>query len=128
MIGNNYAINRTRHQVQQSPHMASQRNHAFRERQSLALNSAIAERLRISPDEVIGRARATLARWKGMPGVWCVDLGKWEKILADGSPNEIYAMLTGGGELSIRLRQSSPFSVQLDPKERVRILRESASA
>ena len=104
------------------------RNHAFRERQSLALNCAIAERLLITPEEVIGRARATVARWKGLPGVWCVDLGKWERILADGNPNEIHAILTGGGELSIRLRQSSPFSVQLDPKERVRILRESASA
>ncbi len=104
------------------------RNHAFRERQSLALNSAIAERLLITPDEVIGRARATLASWKGMPGVWCVDLGKWEKFLADGDPNEIHAILTGVDEMSIRLRQSSPFSVQLDPKERVRIFRESASA
>ena len=108
--------------------MTPERNHAFRERQSLALNSAVAERLRVMPAEVIGRARATLARWKGMPGVWCVDLGKWEEILAAGDPDEIYRILTGAGELSIRLRQSSPFSVQLDPRERLRILRESASA
>ena len=107
--------------------MTSPRDHAFRERQSLALNSAVAARLRVTPDDVIARARATLARWKSIPGVWCVDLGKWEKVLDAGDPIEIHRILTGGDEMSIRLRQSSPFSVQLDPKERVRIIHESSA-
>jgi len=107
--------------------MTSIRNHAFRERQSLALNSAVAARLRVTPDSVIGRARETLARWKSIPGVWCVDLGTWEKILQAGDPDEIHRILTDGDEMSIRLRQSSPFSVQLDPRERVRIIHESSA-
>jgi len=107
--------------------MTSMRDHAFRERQSLALNSAVAARLRVAPDDVIGRARATLARWKSIPGVWCVDLGAWEKILEAGDPVEIHRILTAGDKMSIRLRQSSPFSVQLDSRERVRILHESSA-
>lgn len=50
------------------------RDHAFRERQSLALNSAVAQRLSSDPQPVLERARSTLTRWKSMPGVWCVDL------------------------------------------------------
>jgi hypothetical protein len=70
--------------------MTTQRNHAFRERQSLVLNSAIAERLRASTQDVIERARGTLARWKGMAGLWRVDLGKWEEILVTGDPGAIH--------------------------------------
>ncbi len=108
------------------------RDHAFRERQSLALNSAVAQRLASEPDAVIERARSTLARWKSLPGVWCVDLGKWEAILAqpdsDAVRSEVQHLLTGDSEMAVRLRQSSPFSVQLSPQERWRILRETTAA
>ena len=79
------------------------RDHAFRERQSLALNSAVAQRLASEPDAVIEHARSTLARWKSLPGVWCVDLGKWEAILAQTDSNavrsEVQHLLTGDSEL-----------------------------
>ena len=107
--------------------MKTARNHTFRERQSLALNSAVARRLADEPDAVISRARNTLARWKSIPGSWCEDLTTWEEIVARGNAAEIYRLLTGDDEHSIRLRQSSPFSVQLHPKERLKILRESNS-
>ena len=108
--------------------MQAPRNHAFRERQSLALNSAVAARLADHPDEVLERASKTVARGKSLPGVWCVDLGKWEQFLASGDAAEIARILTGSDELSVRLRQSSPFSVQLSPQERWKILRETTPA
>lgn len=108
------------------------RDHAFRERQSLALNSAVAQRLAAEPRAVIERARGTLARWKSMPGVWCGDLGKWEAILdqADFASvcDQVRQMLTGTDEMAVRLRQSSPFSVQLAPRERWKILRDTTAA
>lgn len=108
--------------------MPAARNHAFRERQSLALNSAIAERLAAQPAHVMARAAQTLARWKTIPGAWCVDLAKWEEIVSRADAAEIHRLLTGPDENCIRLRQSSPFSVQLDPKARLKILRESSAA
>ena len=108
--------------------MSTPRNHAFRERQSLALNSAVAARMAQRPVEVLERARNTLARWKSLPGVWCVDLGKWEAILADGDAAKVASILTGCDDMSVRLRQSSPFSVQLSPQERWKILRETTPA
>ena len=108
--------------------MNATRNHAFRERQSLALNSAVAQQLARQPGEVIDRASQTLARWKAIPGSWCTDLGTWEAIVARRDAMEIHRLLTDGDERSVRLRQSSPFSVQLDPKERLKILRESSAA
>ena len=108
--------------------MSTPRNHAFRERQSLALNSAVAARLAEHPNEVLERASKTVARWKSLPGVWCVDLGKWEEILAGGDAAKIARILTGSDEFSVRLRQSSPFSVQLSPQERWKILRETTPA
>ncbi len=108
--------------------MSTPRNHAFRERQSLALNSAVAARLVEHPKEVLERARNTLARWKSLPGVWCVDLGKWEAILANSDAAAVAGILTGSDEMAVRLRQSSPFSVQLTPQERWKILRETTSA
>ena len=108
------------------------RDHAFRERQSLALNSAVAQRLNHQPDAVIERARATLARWKSLPGVWCGDLDKWEAILGQSNLDvvcdQVRRMLTGMDATAIRLRQSSPFSVQLAPRERWKILRETTTA
>ena len=108
--------------------MNTPRNHAFRERQSLALNSAVAARLADDPSTVMGRARDTLARWKSIPGSWCIDLGKWEEILVSNDAAEVIRILTGTDEMSVRLRQSSPFSVQLSPQERWKILRETTSA
>ncbi|OGA02989.1 MAG: hypothetical protein A3H35_20840 [Betaproteobacteria bacterium RIFCSPLOWO2_02_FULL_62_17] len=103
-------------------------DHAFRERQSLALNGAVARRLSSDPRLVLERARRTLARWKSMPGVWCIDLATWERILDIADVAEVHRLLTGTDEFAIRLRQSSPFSVQLSPRERWRILRESPPA
>ncbi len=108
--------------------MSAARNHAFRERQSLALNSAVAARLSTQPAPVMERAAQTLARWKLIPGTWCIDLAKWEEIVARADVSEIHRLLTGADETSIRLRQSSPFSVQLEPKQRLKILRESFAA
>ena len=80
------------------------------------------------PVAVMGRARDTLARWKSIPGSWCVDLGKWEDILASDDAARVIHILTGSDEMSVRLRQSSPFSVQLSPQERWKILRETTPA
>jgi len=108
--------------------MTARRDHAFRERQSLALNSAVAARLEIAPQKVISRAKSTISRWKAIPGVWCKDLADWEVIIDRGDQDEIFKILTGSSQRCIQLRQSSPFSVQLSPKERVRIIHETTSA
>lgn len=104
------------------------RDHQFRERQSLALNRAVASRLDVEPAAVIARARATLARWRAIPGVWCVDLQEWSRVLDGADLGEVRAILSDDSERAIRLRQSSPFSVQLSPVERWKILRDTRSA
>ena len=104
------------------------RDHRFRELQSLALNRAVAARLDANPGAVMTRARATLARWHSIPGVWCVDLEEWSRVLDSADLDEVRSLLVGESERAIRLRQSSPFSVQLSPAERWGILRDTRAA
>ena len=104
------------------------RDHRFRELQSLALNRAVAARLDVNPGAVIARAKATLARWRSIPGVWCVDLDEWSRVLDIADLDEVRALLAGESERAVRLRQSSPFSVQLSPAERWGTLRDTRAA
>jgi hypothetical protein len=90
-------------------------DHKRLEDRSLALHREIAERLEQNP-ELIEIAKANLERWAARDGdlpVW----REWREIL--NKPLAlIIAILRSDDETSKRLRQSSPFSGILSPRER----------
>ncbi|MGO8927093.1 MAG: hypothetical protein ACLQU3_09420 [Limisphaerales bacterium] len=103
------------------------RTHEWIDQRSLALDLAIAEKLRAQP-ALLGRARLTLERWLQQreplaPPV----LREWQEILAHWPLSRILELLTAGNETARRLRQSSPFCGILTPGERWAILKEYES-
>ena len=86
---------------------------------SLALDRAVAERLRANP-ALLERARGNLRRWLARngdaPGL-CRCYEEWLEIL-DGRPLEkILELLNAEDEEARRLRQNSPFAGVLPPAE-----------
>jgi len=99
------------------------RSHEWIDQRSLALDRAIAEKLRAEPD-LVDRARSTLARWveQRQPTVPPVLL-EWGEILAHWPLPRILDLLVSSEENPRRLRQSSPFCGILSPQERLAILK-----
>ena len=107
--------------------LVNTRTHEWIDQRSLALDRAVAEKLRAEP-ALLDRARKTLERWlqrrePAIPPVFC----EWREILADWPVGQILELLTSGDENARRLRQSSPFCGILSPAERLAILREYES-
>jgi hypothetical protein len=104
------------------------RSHEWIDQRSLALDQAIAEKLRAEP-ALLDRARVTLARWiaQRQPAIPPV-LREWETCLARMSFAEILDLLTSGRERARRLPQSSPFCGILSPGERLAILKRYESS
>ena len=89
------------------------------DQRSLALNRAVAERLKGDPS-LLRQARGNLMRWlarhQGAPQL-CRCYQEWLEIL-DGQPLQvILELLTGEDERARRLRQNSPFAGVLPPAE-----------
>lgn len=103
------------------------RSHEWIDERSLALDRAIAQKLRTEPD-LVDRARRTLDRWveQRQPAVPSVLL-EWHEILAQWPLARILDLLTSADENPRRLRQSSPFCGILSPQERLAILRDYES-
>jgi hypothetical protein len=92
--------------------------HGKRERQSLELHRAIAERLRRNPD-LAARARDNLARWMTQhgDGPLLPAYREWSELLEHLSVGEIIELITEKSENATRLRQNSPFAGILSPRE-----------
>jgi hypothetical protein len=103
------------------------RSHEWIDQRSLALDKAIADKLRAEP-ALLQRAKDTLQHWirERTPTVPKA-LGEWEKILTSWSLEEILALLTSSEEEATRLRQSSPFCGILTQPERLKIFQEYES-
>lgn len=101
----------------------SMKNHRLIDERSLAFDRLVLTKLRRDP-ALVEMARANLGRWMdtASPGVKPA-LAEWMRLL-DGSPQALFAALTGTDEKSTRLRQSSPFCGMLTLAERSEIIRE----
>jgi hypothetical protein len=98
------------------------RTHEWIDQRSLALDRAVAEKIREQPG-LLQLARNTLTRWIAQrePAVPRVFL-EWQEILDRRSLVEILELLTSMEDGPRRLRQSSPFCGILTPLERKAIL------
>lgn len=89
---------------------------------SLALHTAVAERLREDP-EILTRARTKLDEWLSRGGRSTPLWTRWREIL-DRPVDEVASFLTERSEDAAWLRKASPFAGALTPEERLRVLRE----
>ena len=85
------------------------RGHARIDARSLALGRLVARRLWEQPS-LLRVAEENLDRWQQTcaPNVQAT-LAEWRGVLHTGL-EAVLAVLTGGGERSVRLRQSTPFA------------------
>ncbi len=88
-------------------------------RRSLALHTAIAEKLLADPS-LLSIARANIERWSSTSHHSAKYFTRWLEIL-DLPLAELLIAITSETEEMIELRQSSPFAGVLTPKERWRI-------
>lgn len=97
--------------------------HRLAEERSVAYHRVIAERLR-QQSEILEGARQRVRSWlaAGTPAPYYAQ--KWAEILAGDVP-AIAAFLVERSELADELRQSSPFTGVLQPRERWTIWRET---
>jgi hypothetical protein len=102
------------------------RDHRHIDQRSLAFGRLLAAQIRQRP-ELIERARATLHRWLAdcSPRTRA-SLEQWQVILS-GPLDGVIAILTGGDEQAVRLRQSNPFAGVLSLQQRNQILRQFQS-
>lgn len=91
--------------------------HARIEARSLAMHRAIAEKLRNNPG-LLEAAAENIRRWRRQ-GVDVSAFAEWEAILGRGV-EETVRMMTDPSENAARMRQSTPFTGVLTPKERRR--------
>lgn len=89
---------------------------------SLALHTAVAERLREDP-EILTRARTKLDEWLSRGGRSTPLWTRWREIL-NRPVDEVASFLTERSEDAAWLRKASPFAGALPPEERLRVLRE----
>jgi hypothetical protein len=103
------------------------RGHEWIDQRSLALDKAIAAKLRARP-ELLQCATETLQNWirQRQPTVPQVML-EWQEILTTWSFDKITALLTSSEPEPTRLRQSSPFCGILTQQERMKIFQEYES-
>lgn len=100
--------------------------HAVAEDASLALHSAVAERIRADPS-LVERAKQRVDDWL-RDGTTSKAYGEaWRDILAR-PPDEVARFLEDPGERARQLRQTSPFAGVLDPRTRWAVWRRARGA
>ena len=103
------------------------RSHEWIDARSLALDQAIADKLRADPS-LLRRARTTLDHWLAQrPSAVPPVLREWQEILTRWPLERILELLGSSDEHTRRLRQSSPFCGILSPEERLAIFKEYES-
>lgn len=91
--------------------------HEHIDRVSLAMDKAIAKKIRADAD-VVNIARRNLARWRqNGNGQLSPAHREWEKILRFLEPGELADFICSQTPKADRLRQSSPFPGVLSPEE-----------
>jgi len=95
--------------------------HAVAEDASLALHSAVAERIRADP-LLIARAKRRVEDWLRDGTIAKAYAEAWREIL-DRPGDEVARFLEDPGERARQLRQTSPFAGALDPRTRWAIWR-----
>jgi hypothetical protein len=90
--------------------------HALAEERSLAYHRAVAARLGRRP-ELVELARRRAEQWASHGGRHAPYAKEWLRILA-GTIDQIAAHLVDPSERGRALRQATPFSGALDPRER----------
>ena len=73
---------------------------------SLMLHTAVAEKLRLNPKEVLQIAEENLKRWLKDENPALLE---WQQILNTHTPEEIIKIITQDTDEGQRLRSSSPF-------------------
>lgn len=94
--------------------------HRRAELRSIALHAVVAERLRADP-KIVARARQRIERSDVHPTY----RAQWVALL-DGPLDELTAALVRDDEAMRALRQTTPFTFVVGPRERWRIWREVA--
>lgn len=97
--------------------------HAVAEETSLALHSAVAERIRADP-QLVGLARRRVEDWLRDGVVAGAYANAWREVLAR-PVEEIARFLEDRGDRARQLRQTSPFAGILDPRTRWALLRQA---
>ncbi|WP_157370580.1 hypothetical protein [Vulgatibacter incomptus] len=90
--------------------------HQLAEARSLAFHRIVAERILRDPDR-LDAVRERLDAWIAEGGRAAVYAREWRRLV-DFPPAELAAILIDEGERATELRQSTPFSGFLDPRER----------
>ena len=93
----------------------------FSDRFSLSIHCAVAQKLRINGDEILGVARSNLERWMrsgSFDRAEIASLREWKEILDRNNTEEIYKLITSDTDEGQRLRSSSPFVGILSTEER----------
>ncbi len=94
------------------------------ERRSLALHQAVAARLREDP-RLVERARTTVIECEREGRLHPQYARQWRELL-QLPLEELIVKLLDHGEEMCALRQTTPFAGVLEPRQRWRILRETA--
>lgn len=99
----------------------------YHDRKSLALHRLVTEKLRKNPD-LLQQAKSILLRWipNATAGTVHYYLNVWLAVIEEGVDSSI-ELMTEESERATALRQSSPFSCCLTPKERIEFLEDFKS-
>ena len=97
------------------------------EKRILLRHRIIAQRLRDSPDAILGHARNNLQRWRlAYQDEACPQwLDEWNTLLTGPLP-ALLTILTSATEDAARLRSSSPFAGIISARERWKLLKTPA--
>jgi hypothetical protein len=96
--------------------------HALAEERSLAYHREVAARLARRP-ELIALARQRAEQWASEGGRHASYADEWLRVLA-GTVDEIAVQLVDPSERGRALRQATPFSGALEPRERWKLWRD----
>lgn len=103
--------------------MERDNDHRLAEERSLALHREVARRLREDP-ALLAHARGNVERWRAQGTMAPAYAEEWRRVL-DGSLDALLALLVDEGEPARALRQNSPFTFVVSPRDRRTIWRES---
>jgi hypothetical protein len=93
--------------------------HQLAEARSLALHRRVVEHLQRDPSLLV-RARSNVERWSAEGTLAPAYAERWRAVLVLPLP-ELIALLLDPGEEARALRQTSPFSFLISPRERWKI-------
>ena len=95
-------------------------SHQFLDKVNLAYHQEIAARLRVTPEDILARARSNLKRWlvaHAGTGTGRA-LEEWQTLIETRTISELIVIITEDSDEGQRLRQSTPFVGVLSAQER----------